>query len=71
MPEELTPLDPRFYALSLTAHFLILVIDIAIWRLGARNEKLCNACGQYNKKWNGLNRPVALFPNTQTPTLRK
>ncbi|KAF9364801.1 hypothetical protein BGX34_000348 [Mortierella sp. NVP85] len=42
-----------------------------IWRLGARNEKLCNACGQYNKKWNGLNRPVALFPNTQTPTLRK
>ncbi|KAF8981280.1 60S ribosomal protein L30 [Entomortierella lignicola] len=42
-----------------------------IWRLGVRNEKLCNACGQYNKKWNGLHRPVSLFPNTQTPTLRK
>ncbi|KAF9360201.1 hypothetical protein BGX26_010201 [Mortierella sp. AD094] len=42
-----------------------------IWRLGVRNEKLCNACGQYNKKWNGLHRPVSLFPNTQTPTFRK
>ncbi|KAF9113751.1 60S ribosomal protein L30 [Mortierella sp. AM989] len=29
-----------------------------IWRLGVRNEKLCNACGQYNKKWNGLH-PMA------------
>ncbi|KAF8938333.1 hypothetical protein BGZ58_001132 [Dissophora ornata] len=43
----------------------------AIWRLGVHNEKLCNACGQYNKKWNGLHRPVSLFPNTQTPTFRK
>ncbi|CAO3567825.1 unnamed protein product [Mortierella alpina] len=42
-----------------------------IWRLGARNEKLCNACGQYNKKWNGQHRPVSLFPNTVTPTFRK
>ncbi|KAG0208717.1 hypothetical protein BGX28_000415 [Mortierella sp. GBA30] len=42
-----------------------------IWRLGARNEKLCNACGQYNKKWNGQHRPVSLFPNTSTPTFRK
>ncbi|KAI7831389.1 hypothetical protein BC939DRAFT_184864 [Gamsiella multidivaricata] len=42
-----------------------------IWRLGVHNEKLCNACGQYNKKWNGLHRPVSLFPNTQTPTFRK
>ncbi|KAG0246391.1 hypothetical protein B0O80DRAFT_498746 [Mortierella sp. GBAus27b] len=31
-----------------------------IWRLGIRNnEKLCNACGQFDKKWNGLHRPVA------------
>ncbi|KAF9295502.1 hypothetical protein BGZ88_001964 [Linnemannia elongata] len=42
-----------------------------IWRLGVRNEKLCNACGQYNKKWNGQHRPVTLFPNTVTPTFRK
>ncbi|KAF9926260.1 Bromodomain containing protein 7 [Linnemannia zychae] len=42
-----------------------------IWRLGVRNEKLCNACGQYNKKWNGQHRPVSLFPNTITPTFRK
>ncbi|KAF9088016.1 hypothetical protein BGX23_007699 [Mortierella sp. AD031] len=42
-----------------------------IWRLGVRNEKLCNACGQYNKKWNGQHRPVSLFPNTVTPTFRK
>lgn len=45
--------------------------SLAIWRLGARNEKLCNACGQYNKKWNGQHRPVSLFPNTVTPTFRK
>ncbi|KAG0054871.1 hypothetical protein BGZ83_010209 [Gryganskiella cystojenkinii] len=42
-----------------------------IWRLGARNEKLCNACGQYNKKWNGQQRPISLFPNTEVPTFRK
>ncbi|KAG0330927.1 hypothetical protein BG004_001901 [Podila humilis] len=35
----------------------------SIWRIGLRNERLCNACGQYNKKWNGQNRPVKLFPN--------
>ncbi|GJJ77200.1 hypothetical protein EMPS_09559 [Entomortierella parvispora] len=42
-----------------------------IWRLGVRNEKLCNACGQYNKKWNGQHRPISLFPNTEVPTFRK
>ncbi|KAF9906424.1 hypothetical protein EC991_000671 [Linnemannia zychae] len=42
-----------------------------IWRLGARNEKLCNACGQYNKKWNGQHRPVSLLANNAAPTFRQ
>ncbi|KAF9135951.1 hypothetical protein BGW39_009925 [Mortierella sp. 14UC] len=42
-----------------------------IWRLGVRNEKLCNACGQYNKKWNGQHRPVSLLPNNVALTFRQ